>query len=116
MFKSWRWFEVFNGHDASSLYEKLELTVMWMYKGADWLLDQGVPVGSEEVPGQFVAMWVPGDRHDHVREVLGLHHLTMEALLHDPADKNKGKEKTEQNIGENNTREDEERADREGNW
>lgn len=72
-----------------------------MHDGADSLLDQGVPVGLEEVPGQFVATGVPADGDDHVREVLSLHHLTMEALLHHPADRNKGKGTAERNRGEN---------------
>lgn len=46
-----------------------------------------MPVGSEEVPGQFVATGVSADGDDHVREVLGLHHLTLETLLHHPADR-----------------------------
>lgn len=61
-----------------------------LHASADWLLDHGVPVGSEEVPGQFVAMWVPADSDDDIWEVLSLHYLTTEALLHHPADMNRG--------------------------
>lgn len=54
-----------------------------------------MPVGSEEVPGQLVAMGVLADRDDYVWEVLSLHYLTDEALLHHPAD-TKGTVKGEQ--------------------
>ncbi|KAG7221275.1 hypothetical protein INR49_017340, partial [Caranx melampygus] len=47
--------------------------------------------GSEEVPGQFVAMWVLADSHDHVWEVLSLHNFTQEALLHHPANRKETK-------------------------
>lgn len=59
--------------------------------GSHSLLDQGVPVGSQEVPGQFVAVRVPADGDEHVREVLQLHHLALEALLHHPADAGTGR-------------------------
>lgn len=55
--------------------------------GADWLLDQDVPVCSEEVPGHVVAAGVPADRDHHVREVLSLHHHIGEAVLHHPEEK-----------------------------
>lgn len=62
-----------------------------LWEMCDWLLDHGVPVGSEEVPCQFVAMWVLADSHDHIWEVLSLHHFTQEALLHHPADRKETK-------------------------
>ena len=40
--------------------------MQYLHDSADWLLDHGVPVGSEEVPGQFVAMWVPADSDDDI--------------------------------------------------
>lgn len=64
----------------------------------DLLLDQGDPVGSEEVPGQLVATGVLGNRHKHVREVLSLHHVTIKALLHHPAD---GKQEEKVEAGAN---------------
>lgn len=64
-----------------------------MLDEVDWLLDHGVPVGSEEIPAQFVATGVSADSDDHIWEVLRFHYLTVEALLHHPADRNKSKGK-----------------------
>lgn len=62
-----------------------------VHHGSHSLLDQGVPVGSQEVPGQLVATGVPADGADHIREVLQLHHLVPKALLHHPSDGGTGR-------------------------
>lgn len=51
----------------------------------DSLLDEGVPVGTQEVPGHLVAVAVHADGDHHVGEVLSLHYVPFEALLHHPA-------------------------------